>query len=98
MVNEDILTIIKFVTSLVCVISLLTMSVFVLWKTYSRSRLSEEKKMTLEASKESKEQFQENLECSKPKSILTADNYFQRRKNSQNIYFTFIPKVRSRVT
>ena len=99
MMNEDILTIIILITSLVSVISVLTMSGFVLCKTYSRYKLVDKaKKKTLEASNEPKEPFQENLEYSNPKSTLTADNYFQRRKHSQNIYFTFIPKVRSRVT
>ena len=98
MVNEDISTIIIFVTALVSVISLLTMLGFVLCKTYFRYKLDEEKKITLVASNESKKQFQEILEYSKPKSKFNEDNYFQRKKNSKKIYFTFIPKVRSRVT
>ena len=39
----------------------------------------------------------EVLNCAQNKSNIDTDNYFERRKKSKRIYFTFIPKVRENI-
>ena len=72
---------------------------FILARTYSKYTLDKFNKRNLDSSHRNTEQIQETsksrecLEYSHRKSKLAANNYFQKKKNAKNIYFTFIPKV-----
>ena len=72
---------------------------FILARTYSKYTLDKLNKQNLDSSHNNREQIQEpntsheHLEYSQRKYKLAANNYFQKRKNARNVYFTFIPKV-----
>ena len=75
---------------------------FLLSIAYAKNRKDGDSKQRLISSKEKMKLVQEAdelNECSehsKRKSKLAAALYFQRRKDSKCVYFTFIPKVKSR--
>ena len=75
---------------------------FLLSIAYAKNREDGDKKQRLISSKQKMKLVQETdelNECSehsKRKSKLAAALYFQRKKDSKCVYFTFIPKVKSR--
>ena len=68
----------------------------------AKSRKDEDNKQRLISSKEKmtlmreEDELKECSEHSKRKSSLAAALYFQRKKDSKCVYFTFVPKVKSR--
>ena len=61
----------------------------------NRPKLNSLKKSRKEAQESS--EFKKCSEYSQSNSELVANLYFQRKKNSKSVYFTFIPKVKSTV-
>ena len=75
---------------------------FLLSIAYAKNRKDGDNKQRFISSKEKMKLVQEADELnefsehSKRKSKLAAALYFQRKKDSKCVYFTFIPKVKSR--
>ena len=75
---------------------------YLLSVTYAKNRKDGVNKQKLISSKEKMalvkeaDELNECSEHSKRKSKLAASLYFQRKKDSKCVYFTFIPKVKSR--
>ena len=82
---------------MVCVIG------FLLSIAYAKNRKDGDNKQRFISSKEKvtlvkeADELNECSEHSKRKSKVAAALYFQRKKDSKCIYFTFIPKVKSRL-